>query len=227
MRKVVTTLLGLAVASASGSALAAGGEFSTKGTFAISADRLFGLYITHTDIDYHSPVPTPLVHEELDSTEFGLLWQGATALTPYSVPRASVDYFVIDHLSLGGSLGVATTSASRTVANGPYRADAGDQTGFLFGPRVGFATMFGKVAGIWPRGGLTYYTFSGNGALDSDQLALTAEVMFVLSPAEGVAILVGPTLDFGLTGNSHAGPYGADLHNHAFGIFTAGLMGWL
>jgi hypothetical protein len=221
MRKVVTTLLGLAVASASGSALAAGGEFSSQGTVAFSADRLFGLYITHTDIDYDPPFPAPYgVSQEIDSTEIGLLWQGSQRLSPYSVPRVAVDGFVIDHLSLGGTVGFASTNMNGDI-------DGADQSGFIFGPRVGFATMFNKWAGIWPRGGFTYYTFNGDNDLDYDQFALTAEVMFVLQPAEGFAFLVGPSFDFGLTGHIDAGPAGADLHQHSFGILTVGLMGWL
>jgi hypothetical protein len=223
MRKVVTTLLGLAIASASGSALAADGEFSSRGTVAFSADRLFGLYITRRDIDYNPPFPAapPFnVSQHVDSTEIGLLWQGSQRLTPFSVPRVAVDGFVIDHLSLGGTVGFASTNMNGDVANA-------DQSGFLFGPRVGFSTMFNKWAGIWPRGGFTYYTFNGDNALDYDQFAFTAEVMFVLQPAEGFAFLVGPTFDYGLTGHIDAGPNGADLHEHAFGILTVGLMGWL
>jgi hypothetical protein len=225
MRKVTTALLGLAIVSAGGRALAAGGEFSSRGTVAFGADRLFGLYVARRDLDLNAapplnPIPPYPLTQHVDSTEIGLLWQGNQRLTPFTVPRIGVDYFVIDHLSLGGTVGFASTNMNGDV-------NGADQTGFLFGPRVGFATMFNKWAGIWPRGGITYYTFSGSNDLDYDQLAFTAECMFVLQPAEGFAFLVGPTFDYGLTGHMQAGPYGADLHEHAFGIFSVGLMGWL
>jgi hypothetical protein len=213
MRRVVTFCAGLAVGLGSVSAVAQAGQFGNQGTLGISADRLFGIYITHSE--YDRPAPAPDV--EVDTTEVGLLWHGSGRITPYTIPRAAIDYFVIDHLSLGGTLAFASTNVH----------DSGrDLTGLLFGPRVGYALMFNDWAGMWPRGGFSYYSLDDDNGNDEDQLAFTAEFMFVLQPAEGVAILVGPTLDLGLTGEVDTGPIDRDLGMNAFGFVSAGLVGW-
>jgi hypothetical protein len=222
MRRLATAFLGLAVLATSASARAQAKEFGNRGTLSIGADRLFGFYFARQDIEYDYLPARPESH--FDSTEIGLLWEGAHRLTPYTVPRAAVDYFVIDHLSIGGTIAFSSTSIDYDYPPDAYNRD---QSGFLFGPRVGFGTMFNGWAGIWPRGGFTYYSFNGDGSLDCDQLAFTAEVMFVLQPAEGVAILIGPTLDYGLTGGIDVvSQPRADLHQHAFGFLTVGLLGW-
>ena len=92
----------LALASSLTASVASAQDFSDRGTLAFSADRLFGLYLTHRELDPDADFD---FEDDDEATEVGLLWQ-AEGLTPFTIPRLSVDYFVIDHLSLGGSLGV-------------------------------------------------------------------------------------------------------------------------
>jgi hypothetical protein len=179
---------------------------------AFSADRLFGLYYTTRDLDIDQ-----FDYLDDDGVEFGLMWQGP-GRTPYTLPRMSIDYFVIDHLSIGGTIG-----AFMTDGDGPTTS------GFFFGPRVGGAFMLADWAGIWPRGGIQYYR-GNNFLLGSDtwQLVFNAECAFVLSPAENWAFTLGPAFDIGLAGEwDPDGPAHPDLSSHGFGLVTAGIMGYI
>jgi hypothetical protein len=222
MHKTVAVALALCATFAATNAVAQ--TFADRGTLAFSADRLFGIYLTHAEVD---PEPNSNFDMDRDGTEVGLLWQAA-ALTPYTVPRLSIDYFVIDHLSVGGTVAFASGSWD----DGPADYNA---SGLLFAPRVGGAWMFNDWVGIWPRGGLTYYGLNGGasvGGLGNDadawQLALTAEAALVLSPAEGFAFTVGPAFDLGLAGKWD--PPGAgdnDFGMYSLGLLTAGVLGYL
>ncbi len=213
MRKTITGCLALALTLTSASAWAQ--EFGDKGTLAISGDRLSGIYLTQRNYE-------PDNWEDDDATEVGLLWSG-TGLTPYTIPRLSIDYFVIDHLSVGGSIAY-------------YNIDDDDAGGwdnyFLFAPRVGGAFMFNDWAGIWPRGGIHYYSV-GDGEGDHFwQLALNLEAAVVLSPWQNFAFTVGPAFDIGMLGEYEWDPPGPDnedsfdVHVHSFGILSVGIMGY-
>jgi len=217
----------IAVAIASTSLLLAGAasaqEFADRGTLSFAGDRLFGLYRTHVEVDPDSDLNADL---DVDGTEIGLLWQ-ANTMTPYTVPRLSVDYFVIDHLSVGGSIGY--TSGSWDDGNDDF-----DGSAFLFAPRVGGAWMFNDWAGIWPRGGVTYYALEGGltsglgGDTDVSVLALDVEAAFVLSPADGFAFTVGPAFDIGLVGEwDPPGRGDTDLNMYGIGFLTVGVLGYL
>jgi hypothetical protein len=199
-------------------AWAAPGE---AGSFALSIDRAMGIVSTSQTFEPDGGGPDV----DTDTLEVGFLLSGQS---PFSTSRVAFDVFPIDGLSLGGSVGYLST----TVED-----DAGGETtdsAFLFGPRVGYLVMFSDLFGIWPRGGFTYLmgefedtTIAG---LDVDTeyglFALTAEVPIVLAPAEGFAILLGPTLDLSLTGSAEAtsalGSADGDLSVVAFGL-QAGL----
>jgi hypothetical protein len=214
MHKTITGCLALAITFTGGSAFAQ--EFSDQGTLSFSADRLFGVYVTQRNTDWDDRWDWD--DDEDDGTDIGLLWQG-DGMTPYTIPRLSVDYFVINHLSIGGT--VAYYNSEEDDDNDF------DHSGFLFGPRVGGAWMFAPWVGIWPRGGLHYY--SGEwGNNDWWQLALNLEAAFVFVPREGWAFTVGPAFDIGLTGEFDPPGRGeGDLNMHSFGIISAGLMGYL
>jgi hypothetical protein len=102
---------------------------------------------------------------------------------------------VVEHLSLGGSVGFFTFSQSSAGSNGV--------TGFLFAPRVGYAIPLSPVVSFWPRVGLTYITLSGNGSGSgsSSLTAVTVEAPFVFA-ARHVYVSVAPTLDLGVGGSS-------------------------
>jgi hypothetical protein len=93
----------------------------------------------------------------------------------------------------------------------------------LLYPRIGYGIGLGDSVTFWPRGGLTSYSEEeSGGAPEYTQLALSGEAMFVVWPRNGWGILMGPTLDLGITGE--AGD--ADFQQRALGI-TFGMLGAL
>jgi len=166
----------------------------------------------------------------------GFIAQGE-ATSPYSVPRLALDYFVADGVSLGGSIGYATSSSeTETSAGGATVTTEGDPTtAFLFSLRGGYAHMFSQSAGIWPRLGFTYYNLGtedadGTGEFTVSGFALGLEVQFVLSPVEHFAFTVGPSFDVGLGGSSEVSNGGTstetDMTITDIAI-TVGVLGWL
>jgi hypothetical protein len=134
--------------------------------------------------------------------------------TQYTFPRVGADYFVIDGLSVGAALGWLHSTGEQEEEDASGETEKNDlptYDGILFAPRVGYALMFQKMLGIWPRGGVTYVSFSSETdavEVSGNHLALTLEVPFVISPVEHVAFTVGPTLDLGISGGTEADPDG-------------------
>ena len=187
-------------------ALASAQELGQKGDAVFSADRLMGVTGTKRDQEL-----SPLT-QDWTSISFG--WRGQEN-GAFDVPRLSFDYLPIDHLTIGGSLGYVSSDGENTP----------DREAFLFSPRVGYAYAFGRVVGIWPRGGLTYHTQSV-GDLTEKGLALSLEVPFTFSPVNHFAFSVGPTFDIDMFGSVRAGNAPKlDLTYRTFGL-NAGLLGW-
>ncbi len=175
--------------------------FSDHGNVTLSIERAFGLHWEGTDYAHRGPG-----HDDNDKVVFGFGWYRSE--TAYNNPRAGVDVFVIDHLSIGGTLGIYG-----------WGGDA-DQVGMILSPRVGYGAMLGKSVGIWPRGGVTFFS-EGDGA-HFWQFALSAECPFAFFPQSSWAILLGPTMDLGLVGKH--GDTG--VHQHSVGL-AVGIMGVL
>jgi hypothetical protein len=176
-------------------------EFSSRGDFAVGIDRVFGVHLEHWDRDNPDA--------EFDATSVELGWGGA-AFTPFSVPRLAMDYFVIDHLSIGGSLGFAS-----------YSGDP-DGSSLILAPRVGYVWNLADWAGFWLRGGFSYHSTDNESGL-----ALTAEPTFVFTPAPHVGLLVGATLDQDVTGSTDAGgPGDRDQHYRDIALLNCGLLVW-
>jgi hypothetical protein len=217
--------------------------FGQARQLALSADRLFGFAITKDKETVTDPVSGQEQTTTTTYTGFSILGRGLGIDPLYNTPRLGVDYFVIDGLSLGGSITYMTTS---TKDESPVRTrDGPTYSAFVFAPRVGYALMFNDFVGIWPRAGITYYnakietesTNTVNGVTTTstttnklDGIALTAEVPLILSPAPHVALTLGPTLDFPLSGTTkHTNSAGvSESHDETlmeFG-FQAGLLAW-
>jgi hypothetical protein len=166
-------------------------EAIESGTFALGAERLTGMF--HAD-DKVGDTPSR------GTTTLALLGNGGdfgTASQAFLLPRVGLDGFIIDGLSLGGNLIVWHTSN-----------DGGSATSFIIEPRIGFAYMFGRVVGIWPRGGFGYWNFSTspnqgpgpNPGRDAHCFAFTVDVPLIIRPVRSFAITVGPVLDIGFGG---------------------------
>jgi len=180
--KFVLSSAVLAVAlSATTSAFA---DIAPEGTLHIGAERLFGIVRTDSDTEGF----------DSDSTSIGFMWGGYPYERPYDRPRAAVDYFIIDSLSLGGSLGFYTWSDDDDDGNDD------DGGGFLLHPRVGYMIDISDRLGFWPRGGITYVRDGVDGGTKHRALALSAEAPLVIMLTREVAISIALTIDLGLDG---------------------------
>jgi hypothetical protein len=216
------------------SAQQVGRAFGQRGQVAISAERLLGVYVLNAEVEQSGLAdgPGPLdgtvnARTELDSTSFVLLGNDDSP-GPAALPRLAVDVFVINGLSVGGSLLYWTDSAESDIAidltpsAGPFPIRQHvevDRTTFGFSPRVGYAYMFSPTFGIWPRGGISYVSsktetttqdFNVDGTLDDQEesettfstLSLTLEGLLVITPFEHVAFGVGPFIEHAVTGDA-------------------------
>jgi hypothetical protein len=192
------------------SALAAAQELGQKGDAVFSVDRLMGITGTHVE----GELGPGEYDNDWTSLSFG--WRGSPDTSPFDIPRLSFDYLVIDHLSIGGSLGYLSVDPD----------DGNEYSAFLLNPRVGYAYAFGRVVGIWPRAGFTYHTLDVDDGIEEKGFALSLECPFTFSPATHFAFHVGPTFDVDLFGDRDPSPIDSgDRKFRTFGL-NAGLLGW-
>lgn len=227
MRKCVA---GAVAASILTLGVTASAELGEEGTFALSADRLFGITSFNATADPKVPGSVETEHK---GTSTSLLWGGTVTVdnipVPAAMPRASFDYFVIDGLSLGGSLGFFTSGGETKV--GPASGDWADVTGYAFAPRVGYNFNISDTWSFWLRGGPMYMSVnfdpSQGNDLDVSVFQLEVDGMFVAGLTEGFGITFGPSLALPLGGEWDAGQnYDVDVKVLSFGVY-AGLVGWL
>ena len=170
-------------------------EFGAQGQLAISAERLFGVEYAHTSYSGGGYQSTTLI---------GFGWEYTQS--SFSQPRAGIDYFVVNHLSLGGAIGLYSAAGHNGL----------NDTGFILAPRIGYAVDLGSVASFWPRIGITYYSHA-----DYHNLGITGEANFALFPRANWAFLITPHFDIGPFGGRNNGP---DFTELVMGV-TFGIMG--
>ena len=207
MKQALTALiLGLGVLSP---LLARAQELGAKGEGVLSADRLMGISANRISGELGAAT------YRNDFTSFSFGWRTAPDNSPFDIPRLAFDYMVISHLSIGGAIGDVS-----------HDGDANDSSSFIVAPRIGYAYAFGRVVGIWPRGGFTYHSTSVDNAYDEKGFAFTAECPFTFSPAQHFALHVGPTFDIDMFGDRDPSPINkGDRTYRTFGL-NAGLLGW-
>ncbi len=191
MKRSFQCAFGLAALLISSSAFAQ--NFGSKGQLGISAERLFGFYHDSTTVSE----PAPLGDQTTKYDSFSLL-SSQVGGGFYAGPRVAGDYFVIDHLSLGGAIGYSHVTIGTQQNNGATVSNGTDS--FLFAPRVGWAYMFNDIVGIWPRAGFTYRSYNPANA-SGHIFAFTAEMPVVFTVIPHVAFWAGPTLDVGIGGS--------------------------
>lgn len=177
-------------------------SFGQTGHVAISAERLFGFVHTEEDVNGASTSADTI---NLLSAPSALLGTG------YSWPRIGFDFFVSQSVSLGIAASYFEVSPA-----------AGSVSGFQLAPRVGYAANLTPRLALWPRGGITYeHANVDNGAGTSSTqsfFALTIEAPFAILIVPRAALLVGPTLDIGLSGNASVGGTSTDQKFTDFGL---------
>jgi hypothetical protein len=150
--------------------------FGDAGQFVLSAEQLFGYSYSRTSV--------PGGHAS--TSTFSLLADpGGDGAAGYIWPRLGFDYFVVKGFSLGGA-------ASFYRSTPP----SGNVTAFELAPRVGYDIVVGPWLSAWPRLGFTYVH-----ATSVQYSAVSLDVPLVIAVAQHVAVLLTPTLDYGVSGS--------------------------
>lgn len=214
----------LAVLGFAGTAGAAE-RFNESGSFALGAERLFGVSWDKQSADRNG------VSASVSVTSVSVLGKQLSS-DPFAGPRIAFDYFVTDGISLGGSVGYSSISTSNDVSSSTAGVSLSglDNTlrGWIVSPRVGYGYAFNDNVGIWPRLGFTYVGLSGSsGSTDLKQhfFALSAEVPLVFTPAPHTMLTIAPTVDWGFSGSTGTSGNSVDMTAIALGLH-AGLGVW-
>jgi hypothetical protein len=162
--------------------------FGDKGHLVLGAERMFG-YV-HTS------------EQDMTTTTFNsisLLGSPiSNIVSVFTFPRVGFDGFIAPSISLGGSATYFHLSSTNT--------GSGSISGFLLAPRLGFAGRLGPTVWIWPRAGITYVNVSTDGSGGTSQssylLAATVELPVVVELAPRALLMIGPTLDLGVSGST-------------------------
>ncbi len=195
--------------------------------FVFGVDRVFGAYFDRTSTSQNQ------AETSTSETRVGLVGSpGSNVFT--NQPRLALDYFVMEGLSVGGSLTYAYSTGKQTTKVGSTETskDLNDVSGALLAPRVGYALQFDETFAIWPRGGLSMFfgTTTTSDVIEGEVQRSDSSVSFVdlsleapltISPSDNVAFLVGPYLDLPLTGKLGD----VDAKSWGFGL-TAGFVGY-
>lgn len=131
----------------------------------------------------------------------------ATLQTTTFYLAPSADYFILDHVSLGGLLELSTTS-SRVQAPPGLSIDRPGTTNIAFLPRAGYLFSFGDRFAIWPRGGIGYVVrervigVPGADAVEQfSAFAFDADIGFLYRFTEAFFARLGPGFTVSLGGS--------------------------
>lgn len=141
----------------------------TGGKGQLVFDGITGLRISPSGVGYSGMLGFELQNYSVKQPVNGGGTANATlhTTTVWFAPEA--DYFVIDHLSIGGLIAVANTSGSIDSPAGTattVSTDIQTTTDLTLMPRAGWMFALGDRWGIWPRLGLGYA--SRHGVLGTD-----------------------------------------------------------
>jgi hypothetical protein len=114
-----------------------------------------------------------------------------------SVPARAglgLDVVVGDGFTFGGTLSLAIVPWEESAGEPPARAHG---VGLGVSPRVGLIRSLGRSAAFWMRAGLTYLAavarYDSVGVPRAHELDLVLEPLFVVFPAPGLGITLGPS----------------------------------
>jgi hypothetical protein len=225
------------------------------GRLVLSAERIVSVSSWSWTIEATGPDMKSTGTLEGSGTSLGLLWSSDShvpgnaiqAINPFGTPRIAFDAFVLPNLTLGGSVGYASTSGSVKATAGTQSAEATMPTSsaIVLAPRVGAAFSLSPWVTIWARGGITYSHCSveqdapkqgSNGnelvpiaTLSWDEVAVSLDPMVVFTPISHLGVAIGPTFDIPIsnsidvTGVSSPNEIHFALSN--YGV-TGGILGY-
>lgn len=190
-----------------------------RGHLFLAADRIMPvLSIERTSVSFDQNNATVTDSVTRTSTIL-MLSNPLDRLTFHTLPRAGIDYAIIDHLTLGGfvalGFGLGGSRTREVVGNNTRNettVDEGTGTVFGFGPRVGYILPVADVLGIWLRGGVSFYSLSvrSNDDDNNNTVKVTSSVsafsldldpQLTIVPTEHFFIGLGPLLNIPVAGS--------------------------
>jgi hypothetical protein len=256
MARIKVLLAATAVAAATFTASTGHAQTHTpigeKGQLIFSADRLVPLFswsrVAQDDLNVPNRFTTT------NQTSFSFFWGSNFFSQPasifFAIPRVGFDYVVIPHLTVGTDLALFVTAdfhqSTETDVNGNSNTiSTGSGTLFSFGiaPRVGYMIHINDLLTFWPRGGLSFYTFTtitpqdgmGNTThTNVTQLAVDLEPQLVITPVShfGFTVAIDGDIPFygrqAITTFAGNGSSNSNAANSSIGFFgiTLGMLGY-
>lgn len=158
------------------------GRFGGQGSLAIMGEG--GVFFTHTSV------------------------KGQDGSTTTFVFQPAIDYFLIDHLSLGAFTGIEYTKT-------PLEST----TSYRIGPRLGYDIPFSDRFSIWPKAGLSFNATTiktdAVGPIPSASVSNNAIALNLYAPitfhSHNYFVGFGPALDTDLSGDAKATTISARL----------------
>lgn len=205
-KRILGLMLGTMMIASSMDAAAT--PFAEKGAFVIGGEQLAGFGVSKLEF----------AEGDVSSTYVSLLGNNS-GLTPFDMPRLAFDFFVIDRLSIGGTVTYARETLE--VTTGSVSMEQPSVSTFVFSPRVGFGTRITDRLGFWVRGGITYFRGDqeiGNTDTDWSGINLNIDPAVLVFLSDAVALGVGPTLNVPLDGSIEAGSSSTDAKMSMYGV---------
>lgn len=191
----------------------------------VSVERLFGyLHVAQTQDNSMGGLT-----DKTTTTTNSFSFLGGSLNTiagAFTFPRVGFDVFVTPGLSVGASATYFHLSNNNDTDQGqpPDNVATTTISGYVLAPRVGYAVRVGLKAWVWLRAGITYASLSSstsNGlaanpatatASSSTSLtAITIEAPIAIGVGSHAVVLIGPTVDVGVSGTAKRGSSAGDL----------------
>jgi hypothetical protein len=196
----------------------------SKGNMFITADRLVPFFsYTSTSVTATNNNTTTTTTTKGSSLVLLLGTEGQPAVNSiHTIPRAAVDFTVIDRLTVGGAVvlgfGLGGSTSTEVKQGGNTTTNSNDSpTTTIFGivPRVGYILPLGDVLAFWPRGGFGFYTArtkqvtnnggpGGGTVTDTDSatiFSLDLDPQLAIIPVEHFYFSAGPLVNIPLSGS--------------------------
>ncbi len=158
----------------------------------------------------------------------------------YLAPR--IHYFVIDNLSIGGEILLASFSSSSTssVNGAETTVDSPAPTAFGIMPLIGYNVRIGDKFSLWPTGGIGFRRVSVTIPAEGNRAEITAsepwwfvnfDLPFLFHPTTNFAIGAGPgiTATLSRSNNVKQGPEERSVSGFStldIRFLTAHMIGW-
>jgi hypothetical protein len=233
-RTLLAATLGLAALAAARSAEAQRELLTpTGGRGQLALDGLVGVRTNLSGIAIGGPIGFAYSTFAVDASPSGQTQTGQTRVGFWIAPQA--DYFVVDHLSIGGrvefQVTTRTDSTTTVIAGTKTTTDTGYPAlvDFTLLPRVGYLIPVGSRFAIWPRAAIgfamrqNHLTPQANGTFNA--LAIGLDVGVVIRMNETFYLKLQPELTWLPVGGYSARPANVTISGGGsafeFGLLTA------